>query len=118
MFAFMTSTWMTVFRSFLRQDVVKGLMAYIVDLTCIMQIIFLIAAVRPSMEVTPDVVRIAMKAYEQACRREVHADINDFSVHLAIAPGKCDIVLEKIKELIAKYRVSDEQISELRRQLR
>ena len=117
MFALMTSTWMTVFRPFPRQDVVRRLMAYIVDLTCIMQIIFLLTVVRPSMEVTPDVVRMAMKAYEETCRHDVHSDINDFGVHLAIAPGKRDTVLEKIKELIAKCRVSDEQVSELRRQL-
>ena len=100
-----------VSRPFPREDVE----ANIVDLTCIMQIIFLLTAVRPSMEVTPEAVRMA---YEEACWHEVHADINDFSVQLAIAPGKCDIVLEKIKELIAKYRVSDEQVSELRCQLR
>ena len=108
---------MTVFRPFPRQDVVRQLMKYIVDLTCIMQIVFLLIAVLPSKVVTPDIVRMAMKAYEETYRHDVHVDIDDFSVHLAIAPGKCDTVLEKIKELIFKYRVSDEQISELRRQL-
>ena len=90
-------------------------MVNIVDLTRIMQIIFLLTAVRPSMEVTPETVRMA---YEEACMHEVHTNINDFSVLLAIVPGKCDIVLKKIKELIAKYCVSDEQVSGLRCQLR
>ena len=93
-------------------------MAYIVDLTCVMQIIFLLTAVRPSSEVTLEVVGMAMLAYEQAHRRYVHNDINDFGVRLAVAPGRRDEVLEKIKELINKYRVSDEQLSELRQQLR
>ena len=117
MLVLMTDPGMTVFRPFPSQDVVRRLMAYIVDLTCVMQIIFLLTAVRPSSEVTDEVVCMAMKAYEQTYRHEVHADINDFDVGLAVAPGKCDVVLEKIKELIFKYQVSDDQVAELKRQL-
>ena len=92
-------------------------MAYIIDLTCIMQIIFLLTAVRPSSEVTDEVVCIAMKAYEDAQRSEVHADIENFDVGLAFAHERQDAILDKIKDLIFKYRVSDDQVAELRRQL-
>ena len=108
---------MTTPRPSSSQDVVRRLMAYIIDLTCVMQIIFLLTAVRPSSEVTDEVVCIAMKAYEEAERSDVHADIKDFDVGLAFARERQDAILDKIKELIFKYRVSDDQVAELRRQL-
>ena len=92
-------------------------MAYIIDLTCIMQTIFLLAAVWPSSEVTDEVVCLAMMAYEVALRSDVHADIKDFDVGLAFARERQDAILDKIKDLIFKYRFSDDQVAELRRQL-
>ncbi|KAG8217987.1 hypothetical protein J3R82DRAFT_6160 [Butyriboletus roseoflavus] len=98
------------------QDVVRQLMAYIVDLTCVMQIVFLLASTRNGV-VDVQVVGIAMEAYERVHRRDVHADISDFSVHLAVTPGKRDLVLDKIKELIRGYSIGDDQLPVLRRQL-
>lgn len=102
--------------SFYSQDVVRQLMAYIVDLTCVMQIIFLLASTRNGV-VNVEVIRIAMQAYEQVHRKNVHADINDFSVSLAMAPGKRDDVLDKIKELIKSHSIRDEELPTLRQQL-
>lgn len=92
-------------------------MAYIVDLTCVMQIIFLLTSVRQHGEVTVEVVGMAMEAYERAHRSAVHADISAFGVHLAVAPGRRDHVLEKIKELIRKHSIPDEEVTALRRRL-
>jgi len=96
------------------QDVVRQLMAYIVDLTCVMQIIFLLASTRNGV-VNAEVVGIAMQAYEQVHRKNVHADINDFS--LVMAPGRRDYVLDKIKELITSHSIRDEELPTLRQQL-
>ncbi|KAI9574097.1 hypothetical protein HD554DRAFT_2228359 [Boletus coccyginus] len=98
------------------QDVVRQLMAYIVDLTCVMQIVFLLASTR-GRAVNVEVIGIAMQAYERVHRNEVHADINDFNVNLAMAPGKCDHVLDKIKELIKNHSIEDEELQRLRQQL-
>ena len=98
------------------QDVVRQFMAYIVDLTCIMQIVFLLASTRNGV-VNIEVVAIAMEAYEETHRCNIHADINNFSVNLAVAPGKRDHVLDKIKELIKKHSIGNEELSNLRRQL-
>lgn len=98
------------------QDVVRQLMAYIVDLTCVMQIIFLLASTGNGV-VNVQAIAIAMEAYEVAHKSEVHADINSFSVSLAVAPGKRDHVLDKIKELITSHRVGEQELPALRRQL-
>lgn len=98
------------------QDVVRQFMAYIVDLTCVMQIIFLLASIGNGV-VNVEVVAIAMRAYEETHRCNVHTDINDFSMNLTVAPGKRDLVLDKIKELIKNHSVGDEELSNLRRQL-
>jgi len=98
------------------QDVVRQLMAYIVDLTCVMQIVFLLASTGNGV-VDIQAIAIAMRAYEEAHKSDVHADINSFSVNFAVAPGKRDHVLDKIKELITSHSVGDEEIPNLRRQL-
>ncbi|KAG6371919.1 hypothetical protein JVT61DRAFT_8928 [Boletus reticuloceps] len=98
------------------QDIVKQLMAYIVDLTCVMQIIFLLASVRNGI-VDVDVIAMAMRAYEATNRADVHTAINNFKVNLVVAPGKRDHVLDRIKELIRSHSVGDEEISNLRKQL-
>jgi len=99
------------------QDVVRQFMAYIVDLTCVMQIIFFLASTGNG-KVDIEVVKMAMRAYGGTPRCNVHTDINNFRVNLAVAPGKCDHVLDKIKELIKKHSVGDEELLNLRRQLR
>ena len=91
-------------------------MAYIVDLTCVMQIIFLLASTRNGA-VNAEVIGIAIQTYEQAHRKSVHAAINEFSVNLAMAPGRRDYVLDKIKELITSHSIRDEELPTLRQQL-
>ncbi|KAF8126039.1 hypothetical protein EV363DRAFT_1528881 [Boletus edulis] len=98
------------------QDIVKQLMAYIVDLTCVMQAVFLLVSVRNGI-VDVEVIAMAMQAYEKTNRVDVHTVINNFEVNLAVAPGKRDHVLDKIKELIRSHSVGDEEISNLRKKL-
>jgi len=91
-------------------------MAYIVDLTCVMQIIFLLASARNGV-VNVEVIGIAMRTYEQVHRNDIHADINDFSVNLAMSPGKRDLVLDRIKELIKSHSIGEDELQTLRQQL-
>ena len=91
-------------------------MAYIVDLTCVMQILFLVIASR-DCEASAETVGMAMQAYEQTHRSNVHDEISKFSLHLSIASKKRDDVLDKIKELIEKYRIPGGDVVELQRQL-
>jgi len=61
-----------------------------------------------------ETVKMAMQAYGGTPRCNVHTDIDSFRVNLAVAPGKRDHVLDKIKELIQKHSVGDEELSNLR----
>ena len=91
-------------------------MAYIVDLTCVMQILLLLLVVRGG-EASAEVVRVAMDAYEKTYRPNVHAEISEFPVHLVTGPERRDDVLDKIKELISKYRIPDEDVVRFRHEL-
>ena len=91
-------------------------MAYIVDLTCVMQILLLLVVVRDE-EVSAEAVRVAMDAYEKTYRPNVHAEISEFPVNIATGPNRRDDVLHKIKELIDKYRIPDEDVMRFRREL-
>ena len=92
-------------------------MAYIIDLTCVMQILLLLVVVRGG-EASPDAVHIAMQAYEQTYRANVRAEIKEFPVNIATGSKRRDDVLDKIKELIDKYRIPDEDVVRFRRELR
>ena len=88
-------------------------MAYIVDLICIMQIIFLLAS---EGRVTPEIAILALRAYEKP-RRVMHLWVDGFDGTLGILPSKRDRVLEEIETLIWRHTITDREIEELRRRI-
>jgi len=93
---------------------VKKLTAYIVDLICIMQIIFLL--VPPGDGVTPEIITLALRAYEKP-RKSVHQCVATLDGNMGVRPGGSDYVLEEIEELLRSYRIADDQIKELRHEI-
>ena len=89
-------------------------MAYIVDLICIMQVIFLLAS---GGRVTRETTVLALRAYEKQ-RRIVHLGVDGFDGGLGPLPGGHDRVLEKIETLIWRHSIADHEIEELRRKIR
>ena len=89
---------------------VKILMAYIVDLICVMQIIFLLAS---GDHVKPETVVHALRAYETP-RKVVHLCVNDFDGKLGVLLGGRQLVLDKIETLIWHHSIADHEIEELR----
>ncbi|KAF8447438.1 hypothetical protein L210DRAFT_3641382 [Boletus edulis BED1] len=87
---------------------VKVIMAYVVDLICAMQAIFLLAF---GGRVTADKVALALQAYEQP-RQIVHLKVDAFDGRL----GR-DHVLDKVEELIWRYSIADHEIEETRRKI-
>ena len=84
-------------------------MTYIVDLTCIMQILFLLA---PKGPIHRPVIKLAMEAYDKAGKDHVHAAIR--SSLSSLAPTGQDSVLDKIVELIELYSIEPNMVQELR----
>jgi hypothetical protein len=86
-------------------------MAYIVDLTIIMQMIFVISQARADGVVKPEEVEDVLKRFEADQRIGVHQDIKAFvrqmGVIKAVILGK-DVVLDKMVTLIDNYRVRGE----------
>ena len=88
-------------------------MAYIVDLICVMQVIFLLAS---GDRVTPETAVLALRAYETQ-KRFVHLQVDGFDGKLGVLPTGHDHVLEKIEALIWRYSIADHAIEELRRRI-
>ena len=88
------------------------LMAYIVDLICVMQVIFLLASGRGD-PVKPAIVFHALRAYETP-RKVVHLCVNDFDGKLGVLLGGRQLVLDKIETLIWHHSIADHEIEELR----
>jgi len=85
-------------------------MAYIVDLTIIMQMIFVISQARADGVVKPEEVEDVLKRFETNQRIDVHQDIKQFVRQMGVLKavvGK-DVVLEKMVNLIDNYRVKGE----------
>jgi len=95
-----------------KQDV-KILVAYIVDLICLMQIVFLLTS---GGRVTEQTIALAVREYE-APRREVHHLIKMSDGRPGVLPGGRDYVLDKIEHLIWRFSITDDQIQELRQKL-
>ena len=93
---------------------VKILMAYIVDLICVMQIVFLLAS---RDRVTPKTAALALRAYEEKPKKFVHLWVDGFDGNLGVLPGGRDLVLEKIEMLIWRYSIADHEIEGLRQQI-
>ncbi|KAG1744675.1 uncharacterized protein EDB91DRAFT_198724 [Suillus paluster] len=88
------------------------IMTYIVDLTCTMQILFLLA---PKGPISCPVIKLAMKAYETAGKSHIHAVIQS-SVPSLLARSRPeeDHTLNEIVELIERYSIKTDKVQNLR----
>ena len=93
---------------------VKILMAYIVDLICIMQVIFLLAP--GDHRVKPETVLHALRAY-QTPKKVVHMCVGEFDGKRGVLPGGRERVMDKIEALIWRHSVADHEIEGLRRKI-
>lgn len=89
-------------------------MAYIVDLICVMQAVFLIAS---GDRLTRETTALALRAYEKP-RRFVHLLVDGFDGKQGVLPGGRDYVLEKIEAWIWRHSIADHEIEELRWKIR
>ena len=92
---------------------VKILMAFIVDLICVMQTIFLLAS---GNRVTPEIADLALRAYEKP-KRIVHMCVEGFAGKLGVLPGEHEPMLDKVEELIWHHSIADREVKELREQI-
>ncbi|KAF8447451.1 hypothetical protein L210DRAFT_3526405, partial [Boletus edulis BED1] len=88
---------------------VKILMAYIVDLVCVMQVVFLLTS-GGRITITAETVALALRAYERPSKM-VHLMVDAFD-----GIGR-DHVLNKVEELIWRYSIADREVEELRRKI-
>ncbi|KAG1719508.1 hypothetical protein EDB19DRAFT_694655 [Suillus lakei] len=92
--------------------VLQRIMTYIVDLTCIMQILFLLA---PTGSISRRVIKISIKAYEEAGKSNVHSAIQS---HVSVTRCGGDDALEEIVRLIYAHSIKAEEVQELRMKIR
>jgi hypothetical protein len=95
-----------------RAIVLQRIMTYIVDLTCIMQILFLLASTGP---ISPRVIKIAVKAYEEAGKSNVHSEIQS---HVSVTRSGGDDALEEIVRLINDHSIKAEDVQALRAKIK
>lgn len=88
--------------------VLQRIMTYIVDLTCIMQILFLLA---PTGSISRRVIKIAIKAYEEAGKNNVHLAIQS---HVSVTRSGGDDALDEIVRLIKVHSIKAEEVQNLR----
>ncbi|KAG1895735.1 uncharacterized protein F5891DRAFT_1175488 [Suillus fuscotomentosus] len=99
-----------VYDTYQRTNIVlRRIMTYIVDLTCIMQILFLLA---PTGPISRHVIKIAIKGYEGTCKSDVHSAIQSHCV--SVTRGGGDDALEKIVRLIKDHSIKAEDVQNLR----
>ena len=86
-------------------------MAYIVDLTLIMQNLFWLAVIdrRP---ISRRLIKLAFKAYEESSEKtQVHADISEYVRQAGVIDrANRDSVLDKIVELIGRNRIESAEM--------
>ncbi|KAG0704220.1 hypothetical protein DFH29DRAFT_1038579 [Suillus ampliporus] len=85
----------------------RRMMTYIVDLTCIMQILFLLA---PTGAISRKVIKIAIKAYDEAGKSGVHSAIQS---HVRLTRSGDD-ALDEIVRLIESHSIKAEEVQDLR----
>ncbi|KAG1778244.1 hypothetical protein EV702DRAFT_1094974 [Suillus placidus] len=88
--------------------VLQRIMTYIVDLTCVMQILFLLA---PTGSISRRVIKIAIKAYEEAGKNNVHSAIQS---HVSVTRSGGDDALDEIVRLIKVHSIKAEEVQDLR----
>ncbi|KAG1807811.1 uncharacterized protein BJ212DRAFT_1485389 [Suillus subaureus] len=88
------------------------IMTYIVDLTCTMQILFLLA---PKWSISCPVIKLAMMAYDAASKNHVHAAIQS-SVPSVVSDARLerDHALNRIIEVIEQYSIKASKAQDLR----
>ncbi|KAG2128877.1 hypothetical protein BD769DRAFT_1457047 [Suillus cothurnatus] len=91
----------------------QRIMTYIVDLTCVMQTLFLLAPIAGS--ISPRVIKIAVKAYEKAGKRNVHSEIRSY---VTVTRSGGDDVLEEIVRLINDNSIKAKDVQDLRAQIK
>jgi tRNA C32,U32 (ribose-2'-O)-methylase TrmJ len=89
-------------------------MAYIVDLTLIMQNLFWLAVI-DRRAINRRLIKFAFKAYEESREKaQVHSDISDFVKQAGIFDrASRDNVLDKIVELIGRNRIESAEMRSL-----
>lgn len=90
-------------------ETLRCLMAYIVDLTLVMEELFHIAlACRPVRKLTMEDIKLAVKNYVESRAEKVHGDIRSYTkaskLTSILRPRKAE---DEVKSLIAKYRRGD-----------
>ncbi|KAG2040315.1 hypothetical protein BDR03DRAFT_949610 [Suillus americanus] len=90
----------------------QRIMTYIVDLTCVMQILFLLA---PTGSISRHVIKIAIKAYEEAGKSNVHSEIQSY---VSVTRSGRDNALEKIVGLINDHSIKAEEVQGLRTKIK
>jgi hypothetical protein len=92
----------------------RRLMAYIVDLTLIMQNLFWLAVI-DRRAINRRLIKFAFKAYEESREKaQVHSDISDFVKQAGVFDrGSRDNVLDKIVELIGRNRIESAEMRSL-----
>ncbi|KAG0698674.1 hypothetical protein DFH29DRAFT_940143 [Suillus ampliporus] len=89
-------------------DTLRRIMTYIVDLTCIMQILFLLAPTGPTSR---RAIKIAIKVHSGVGQSSVHAAIQS---HVALTRRGGDHALEEIVRLIEAHSIEAEEVQDLR----
>ncbi|KAG2071676.1 hypothetical protein BDR04DRAFT_1230980 [Suillus decipiens] len=88
----------------------RRIMTYIVDLTCIMQILFLLAS---TGSISRRVIKIAVKAYAEAGKGSIHSAIQS---NVSATRGG-DHALEEIVKLILNHSIKAEDVQGLKAQI-
>lgn len=96
--------------------VLSQCIAYIVDLTAIMQILFLLT---PHGQMTIPAIKLAITAYSMAGINEVHSRIKDHyeNPHNVLTLGNRDQALDMIVRLIKETSIKSEELVSLRARL-
>ncbi|KAG2140934.1 uncharacterized protein EDB93DRAFT_1105850 [Suillus bovinus] len=89
--------------------VLRRIMTYIVDLTCIMQILFLLV---PTGPVSRHIIKIAIEGYGKACKDNIHLAIQSHCMSVTRSGG--DDALEEIIRLINNHSIKAEDVQNLR----
>lgn len=89
-------------------------MAYIIDLTLVMQIVFSLA--EGKHQTSRRLIKLAFMGYaESTIKVDVHLAIGNYIKQTKFyAPGGPDVTLEKIVEIINKYQIDSAEMGELR----
>lgn len=100
---------------FLRHGTLRRLMAYIIDLTLVMQNLFWLVAIY-RVPVSRRLVKLAAKAYQESTvKAEVHFEVQEHvSKETVVNRVQRDSALGKIVELINHFRIDTEEMFRLR----